>query len=698
MDPHGRPALRIVIVDADRKRAETLLQPLGTLGYALHPYFICDGKGHTRDLSHRAWDMVLFTTGKISPKRLQLLQKVNDAAPAVPVIVLCEAVGASAADVKAAYLQHGVTDVVPLQDTAHLQHVVRREIQGLARNRLLHRMRRELRECEQRYLSLLSVSPEAMAHLREDRHVFANHAYLQLFGHESFAQLEERSVYALVAPEAHAALRDGLQQAATQRAGEVGLRLTGRVPSGECFPLEVRLAFMRLEGAAGVTVRVRRGHGAPTARQSGSTRTREFRRDPVTGLYSRAALLEYLQRRLPAPGPGLLLYLEVENYQAVREATGIGVSDAVAREVALLLQRQAPPSSFVARFSDNSFVLLLDDEYTSHGDGLAARLRTSLGNRVLDLHSRSVAISTRLALLPLGSQTSNPAEVMERAHAACCPAARILADPPADASIRGEDPGDGSRARALDDIADALNENRISLQFQPIVKLHGTPLELYQVFSCLSDSHGAAITAAELSPVERSAPELLGRLDRWVLECTIGLIERHERRGRATHFLVNLSGHSIRDVATPLDIGRLLKQHHAPAPRLILGVPETSAVSEVKYAQAFTRGVRHYGCGAALERFGVGLSSFNLLEHLTVEYLKIDASLVTGLATNPTGVDTVRAIVREAHLRACKTIAEGLQDANSLGLLYQSGIDFAQGNYIQEPSELLAFDFTQVVG
>jgi len=99
-------------------------------------------------------------------------------------------------------------------------------------------------------------------------------------------------------------------------------------------------------------------------------------------------------------------------------------------------------------------------------------------------------------------------------------------------------------------------------------------------------------------------------------------------------------------------------------------------------------------CKSALEHFGTGLNYATTLKHLPVDYVKIDSSFIKGLATNPEGQQTVQAIVKLTHELKKLAIAEAVEDANSLTILWSSEVDFAQGHYVQEPLESPDFDFS----
>jgi EAL domain-containing protein (putative c-di-GMP-specific phosphodiesterase class I) len=142
-----------------------------------------------------------------------------------------------------------------------------------------------------------------------------------------------------------------------------------------------------------------------------------------------------------------------------------------------------------------------------------------------------------------------------------------------------------------------------------------------------------------------------------------------------------------------LFISKQLRNAQITGKCLVLKVSEASAMSQVKNVKAFIKGLKQLDCHAALEHFGTGLTSFNTLRHVPVDYLKIDADLVHTLATDHESQSAVRSIVDMAQSLRKRVVAVGVEDAATLAMLWDMGVHFAQGDGIQVPSESLEWDF-----
>jgi EAL domain-containing protein (putative c-di-GMP-specific phosphodiesterase class I) len=102
-------------------------------------------------------------------------------------------------------------------------------------------------------------------------------------------------------------------------------------------------------------------------------------------------------------------------------------------------------------------------------------------------------------------------------------------------------------------------------------------------------------------------------------------------------------------------------------------------------------------CESALEHFGVTRSPFRLIEQVPVDYLTVDSSVVNRIALERTALERLTGIAQRARAMDKHTVAEYVEDARSVALLYDTGVEFVQGYYIQPPAESMSFEFSLAV-
>lgn len=242
-------------------------------------------------------------------------------------------------------------------------------------------------------------------------------------------------------------------------------------------------------------------------------------------------------------------------------------------------------------------------------------------------------------------------------------------------------------------LRDALQAERMRLLFQPIVSLRGHPGERFEVFLRALDETGEAIDAAEfLSRAERAG--MAGELDRWVLTHAIGKLAEMCVRGTNTIFFVKLTADSLQDFQLSSWLRECLSERPVPPGSLVLSIKERIAVKHLKQAKTLLKDLRELQCGFALDAFGAGLNPAQLLKTLPVDYLKVDRSLMEGIATNTAQQENLRKIVNISKSVGAENIVQYVEEATALSALWGMGVNFIQGYFLRAPSESLDYDFS----
>jgi PAS domain S-box-containing protein len=244
-----------------------------------------------------------------------------------------------------------------------------------------------------------------------------------------------------------------------------------------------------------------------------------------------------------------------------------------------------------------------------------------------------------------------------------------------------------ARQRELDALSwvgrvrEALDEDRLVLYSQPIVPLAGgEPSE--ELLLRMVDRKGQAIPPKTFLPVAEKYG-VIGEIDRWVVSEAIRLAAG----GRRVE--ANLSADSISNLDLLSQIERQLRDTDTDPANIVFDITETALMENLRAGEAFARGLTEIGCGLALDDFGAGFGSFTYLKKLPINFLKIDIAFVGDLVSNPANQHLVKASVGLARDFGYETIAEGVEDAETLALLTDYGVDFAQGFHLGRPIPLV---------
>ncbi len=229
-------------------------------------------------------------------------------------------------------------------------------------------------------------------------------------------------------------------------------------------------------------------------------------------------------------------------------------------------------------------------------------------------------------------------------------------------------------------IRDALDEGRMVLYSQPIVPLRGGEPSAELLLRML-DRDGDPVAPGAFLPVAEKYG-LIAEIDQWVVGRAIELA-RDGRRLEA-----NLSAESISNPDLLSQIKRDLKSTGVDPSNVVFEITETALMENLAAGQEFARELSELGCGLALDDFGTGFGSFTYLKSLPFRFIKIDIEFVRDLATNPANQLLVKATVSLARDFGHETIAEGVEDAETMELLKGYGVDYAQGYYLGRPAPI----------
>jgi EAL domain-containing protein (putative c-di-GMP-specific phosphodiesterase class I) len=237
-------------------------------------------------------------------------------------------------------------------------------------------------------------------------------------------------------------------------------------------------------------------------------------------------------------------------------------------------------------------------------------------------------------------------------------------------------------------VREALDEGRFVLYSQPIVPLNGgTGSE--ELLLRMLGRDGEIIPPGTFLPVAEKYG-LVGEIDRWV----VGQAARLATSGRRVE--ANLSAQSIGNLDLLSLIAREMSEAGTDPSDLVFEITETALMGDIDAGEAFARGLAELGCSLALDDFGTGFGSFTYLKKLPIRYLKIDIDFVRELGSNRANQHLVKAIVGLARDFGYETIAEGVENSETLALLKDYGVDFAQGFHLGRPSPIDSFE--HVVG
>jgi diguanylate cyclase (GGDEF)-like protein/PAS domain S-box-containing protein len=685
--------LHLLIVDESSNDAEMITSILRNAGHAVRATQVEDDEDLEKALDEQAWDMIISADRLTYIDALKALEMVKASGKDIPVIVAAN--GSGELSIGEA-LKAGARDLFHKdEEPEHLQFIVARELTGLRDRRQLRMLNKSMRESEKRCRTLLDSSRDAITYVHEGMHIYANPIYLDMFGYSDHDEIDGMPIMDMVAPDDHDKFKKFLRSFSNnenEMHGEIEVK--GIRTDGSEFNAVMEFTPASVDGEACTQIIIRSQQDKDLEKKLNIL----SKQDLLTGLYNRQYFIEELENAVHKATTesmrNALLYIEPDDFSSLKESIGIAGSDLLLGDVASTLKEAVGEDVVLARFSDHTFTLLLHNKSTEETTEIAQKLCSLIEDHVYEVSGQSITITCSIGISAITENTENAQEILDRADVACSIAHKEggnqvhLHNPIADEAASKE-----HDAGWLDAIRHALDHDAFYLNFQPIVSLHGDTKENYEVLIRMRGEEGEEILPEQFLSVANKSDFIL-QIDRWVISTALKRLAQENPSGKQLTFFIKLSEKSIIDAELQIWISEQFKEHRVTGESIVFELSEPVAMMHLNESKAFIKAMNQLHCIVALEHFGSGVNSLNSLKHLDADFLKIDGALIHDITGNTENQETVKSITQTAHSMGKLTIAESVQDANSLALLWQFGINYIQGHFLQGPTTELDYDFS----
>ena len=238
-------------------------------------------------------------------------------------------------------------------------------------------------------------------------------------------------------------------------------------------------------------------------------------------------------------------------------------------------------------------------------------------------------------------------------------------------------------------IEKALSDERFIFYYQPIMDIKSRTVSHYEMLIRMENEDGSISFPDSFIPIAEQTG-LIQSIDHYVLHRGILKQEELDLNNESVSLAMNLSGSAFTDPVLLALQKHFITQSNVNPEHLIFEITETSAVADIKQARIMMEPLKELGCRFSIDDFGTGFASFRYMRDLPIDIVKIDGSFIKHLVTSNDDQLFVKALVDVAKGMGKKTVAEFVENAETLKLLEEFGVDYAQGYYIGKPEpELL---------
>ena len=687
--------IRLLIVDEGFHKAEQITSSLRATGMHVRAEFAENSEDMCDILENKVLDLVLFSIDLPGFTLSQGQHLIRECGRHVALIAMAKKVDT---DVIVSAIDEGAQDVVASVSLEHLIQVIKREAYNIYIWRRAMRLELEFQESEKRCQNLLTHSKDAVAYVHEGMHIFANQVYMELFGNADFDELEGTPIIDMVDASQQSQLKTFLRELSKNENASNELELQLIHSSGERVLATLEFSRASYDGEPCTQILIR--SSADTSELEEQINYLH-QHDLISGLYNRQFFMDELKTSITQAVNGkhqsALIYIAIDNFQSIRDRVGISGCDTLINDIAKILTENTAEEDIIARIGAYSYTCLSKIKNRKLAEEMAVKIPKLVEDHISEIGNQSISTTCSTSVVFIDENSpDNANEIIARAEKTCEEIQTLGGNqsktyiPKAGEMTQDEE--DGITASL---IKDALNHNRISGLYQPIVGVKAQDGERYVSSLEIESEDGRILYEHEFQDAaERTGTAKM--LDRWKILHAIKKVSDTGQRGRKIEFFVPLSADSIQDAGLAVWISENLTKAKVSGEQLVFMINEAEALNQLKGAKTLAKGLQQIHCKFAIDEFGTGLNPFQLVKHVNANYVRINHAYMDNLAQNEENQGSIRELAYQAGDLEINTITPAVTDAAVLSVLWTLNVDFVQGEFLQPPSKELNYDFSSM--
>ena len=690
--------LNLLVIDDDQLYAERIVDLLGSYYDSVNLGFLDDKEELLKTL-RQPWDTLVFGQA-YDMNFTEVVGIVQEQGIHLPMICLISedtAANAHNADGLPSILNGTMVKALSADQEMAVVMAICLLHDNLRSRQQLKTLQHVISEAEQRANVLIKNSKSAVAYIDQGIHIFANDPYLQLFGFESMNDIIGIPVIDLIAGGDNIkAFKQFLRQFDKGNRKDVEFNFESKRTDGSTFEAKLQLAVATLDGepVTQIIIQQNNANSADVAKRLAAAE----RKDSLTGIDNRLGFelqltKVYEQAKQGALTAGLF-YIQLDNVGKIRSSLGLQGIDTTVQQVAYaldeLMTNEVAADSYVSRFSDTAFTILVENQNTAALEKLAKKIGSTISDMLIEVDKRTTSTTASIAIVKIEKNTPEPKVLLERALDAIN---QIMIE----TSNHGDTYHlyDASEHANSDDhalaesLVDAIANNRFELSFQPIYDINHDRSDFFEVYLRLplADANNTVLTPDQFMAVAK-AHKLLEKIDRWILINACKKINDVRKSHPDARLLVQLTNASLIDKKLPSVASQLINAVGGKAGALTLQFNEKDIADHLTVAKSQFKALNQVNCQLGINNFGSSAKSVELANFVQPDMVRLARNYVDSL-DNPENLETVKSLIMRTNEISVDVLMPYIEDAATMSVAWSVGARYLQGYYLEAPSNTI---------
>ena len=679
-----RQNIAIAVLTENQEDVELVNGTLRDAGHAAHCHWV-EGPGQfDKTLERENIELIILNDDCYADEIRQVIKQKDVFYPEVPLLALQAEVDESTI---LEAMNAGACDLVSIDNKERLLAVVDRELRAYRVERALNSTLTSATEYRRQLNDYMENAASAIAFVQEGIVVEANNSWIELFKAKDKSEAIGVPLMDNFLDQSKAAIK-GAVIATTKGKWQQDEKLQVKSAIGEGDQANLELDFRLTDFDDGPYVQVRIAPPKAVNEEPTMLVHEALKRDPTTLFLHRAQFLDRLKKRLkskPKSGLHALAYIKPDDFSQVRADVGILDTEEILGQFSEELRKRMHPRDVSGRFEGTVIMTLLERGNERDAKVWGKQLVEHMKKHTFKIGDQEINLTCTVGIVIASGVYSN----LEELISAAMNAHEHAKQQGGNAAFLLESREESTRIRKYDQIwikhiKSALMDNRFRLAQLPIAGLRSDADKMYDMLVRMIDQQGNAVLPSEFLPAaERN--NLMKTIDRWMITASIEFCVAHQ----AEKVFVKLSHHSMQDESLVEWMESEFEKHELEPSHLCIQVPEQEAAKYIKETRETVAAFKKAGIQFALEHYGIDKNRFQILDMLKPDYIKIDGELMHSLTTDTELQESVRKVTEAAQQRKIETIAERVENANEMAVLFQLGVHYMQGHYVHEPEVVL---------
>lgn len=695
--------INILLVNDNVEDANRLVSLLRNANYNLVPQYAANADEFSKRIQERNWELALVQFSATSVPARSVVHQIRRLNKDIPVVfILNEYNPGEIVD----SLKMGAADAVPIDEDQLFIQVVARTLDNLDQRRKLRYWQRRFSESEDRFENLILSSQDAIAIVQEGTYVHVNNTYASYFGYADADSMVLMPVFDTIADDSQKSFKKYLKPLDANDAWDTEvIRFEGITTEEKIVPTQATLSQIDFHGEPALQLLIKKEYianrgkevlaesASPTSAQTDVTKIR---------LQELVESINSIIRRSAKSGEdALLFYFAVDNYHQTQRRLGIGLTESGLSQLAFFIDGLVPERATFGRIREEAFITIIATNDAEKGIALGERIVREVASQIFNTTEGSFTCTLSIGITPIGEATPSADEALSDCQ-------KIIADlQKTDASgrfgnaVKFHEPVFDLAAQKLSE-ADILRLGRqlikkdlITLAFQPIISLQGSHDETYEVLMRVDVD---AFSEAEISSdfVATLFRTEIGRdLDRLIISEVLEKLYEKKKTAPHTKLFINLSPASIADEMFVPWLHKKIEELKLASGDLVFQMREMDITNDLGAAVRVIERLKNLGASTCLTHYGLSINPATIFSRIHVDYVKVDGAISGKSQKDKSSLETLKTLLAELRDLKRHVVVPFIESASIIPTLWQSGVEFLQGHYIQPPEEEMNFDFSE---